>query len=360
MDLLEVLSGSLDLQTVLSGAYALLAKLVPSDHGALCVSKPGRPAEYDWAVAEMPGEFFGNYAELLPHDFVRRSVLGAPNVVLRDSEMIDRRQLKGNFMYHRCRELGMPLEHVMAVMLAGAGDWHGGLTLYRSRDRPFSDRDRAVLQRLDPFLVSAVRNCKLLGETARKGAVLDQLLRQRGLQAIVFDLPATEVARTASAGEILERWFSGLELSPGGLPSCLLQELDRAAASRHLTAPLPEPWVRLGVGRDLRVSVLPLPEEGRTLWALVLEEIVHAAPVPKGWSELLTPRELEVASRVLLGWDNALVATEVGCSVGTVKKHLQHVFDKVGVPSRAALLHLALAPGEMSRPAGAPPSKIPV
>ncbi|QSQ21863.1 response regulator transcription factor [Pyxidicoccus parkwayensis] len=30
------------------------------------------------------------------------------------------------------------------------------------------------------------------------------------------------------------------------------------------------------------------------------------------------------------------------CSLGTVKKHLQRVFDKLGVSSRAALLHHAV------------------
>ncbi|MCC6555159.1 MAG: hypothetical protein IT372_19515 [Polyangiaceae bacterium] len=35
------------------------------------------------------------------------------------------------------------------------------------------------------------------------------------------------------------------------------------------------------------------------------------------------------------------MAADLGCTVATVKKHLQRVFDKLGVPSRAALLHEA-------------------
>lgn len=64
----------------------------------------------------MPDAFFGGYAEMAPHDFVRRAVTKTPNLVLRDSEMVPRSKLESNAMYHRSRDLGMPLEHVMAVM----------------------------------------------------------------------------------------------------------------------------------------------------------------------------------------------------------------------------------------------------
>lgn len=52
-------------------------------------------------------------------------------------------------------------------------------------------------------------------------------------------------------------------------------------------------------------------------------------------------KEVDVPLRVLLGWDNQLIADELGCSLATVKKHLQHIFDKLGIPSRTALYLLA-------------------
>jgi DNA-binding NarL/FixJ family response regulator len=56
---------------------------------------------------------------------------------------------------------------------------------------------------------------------------------------------------------------------------------------------------------------------------------------------MLTQREVQVAECVLRGWDNQLIKEHLKCSLGTVKKHLQRVFDKLGVDSRAALIHKA-------------------
>jgi DNA-binding NarL/FixJ family response regulator len=105
--------------------------------------------------------------------------------------------------------------------------------------------------------------------------------------------------------------------------------------------------MRQGAGADLKVSFMSLPEQsgGVRPWAMLLQETSHAVPVPASWNATLTEREREVVVCVLKGWDNQLIAEELECSVGTVKKHLQRIFDKLGVDSRAALLTRATRPG---------------
>jgi DNA-binding NarL/FixJ family response regulator len=66
--------------------------------------------------------------------------------------------------------------------------------------------------------------------------------------------------------------------------------------------------------------------------------------MPASWSARLTKREQEVVACVLKGWDNQLIAEELGCSLATVKKHVNHVFEKLGLHSRAALLTRAARP----------------
>ncbi|MFP2934626.1 LuxR C-terminal-related transcriptional regulator, partial [Pyxidicoccus sp. 3LG] len=126
-------------------------------------------------------------------------------------------------------------------------------------------------------------------------------------------------------------------------PLALLAALARLSGARALEAPVPDVWRREGQGLDLSVTYVPLPPDtmGRRHWALVMRETSHAMPLPDAWRESLTPREAEVVAGVLRGWDNQLIADDLKCSLGTVKKHLQHVFDKLGVSSRAALLHHA-------------------
>ncbi len=90
---------------------------------------------------------------------------------------------------------------------------------------------------------------------------------------------------------------------------------------------------------SLDASFLPMTRRfGRAAWVMHLEERAFGLALPDEWRAALTPREQEVAGAVLKGWDNRLIGAELGCSPNTVKKHLQNVFDKLGVGDRAALL----------------------
>jgi DNA-binding NarL/FixJ family response regulator len=55
---------------------------------------------------------------------------------------------------------------------------------------------------------------------------------------------------------------------------------------------------------------------------------------------LLTPRELEVVRLVALGADNQEISDRLSISLGTVKIHLHHVYDKLRLSGREALLQL--------------------
>jgi HD-GYP domain-containing protein (c-di-GMP phosphodiesterase class II) len=81
-------------------------------------------------------------------------------------------------------------------------------------------------------------------------------------------------------------------------------------------------------------------EAGR-LDAEAVDAVLAAAGhrVPKRSSELpagLTRRELEVLLALVLGHSNQVIADDLGISAKTVGHHVQHVYQKVGVRSRAA------------------------
>jgi DNA-binding CsgD family transcriptional regulator len=56
----------------------------------------------------------------------------------------------------------------------------------------------------------------------------------------------------------------------------------------------------------------------------------------------LTPREAEVLLWVAQGKSNVDIATILGTTENTVKKHLQNLFEKLGVDSRNAATVVAL------------------
>jgi len=344
-ELLAELFGSLELAEVLSRAHGHLTRLVPADHGALCVSRPEGASAYDWVVAEMPAAFFGEYSAMVPHDFVRAAVAEAPNLVLRDSEMLSRQEIEDSFLYRHCRSVGMNVEHVMAVMLAENGSsWHGGLILYRGRRLPFSDRERAVLQQLSRYFTAAMRNCKKFGELERRGSLLDTLLSARNFEGIVFNSEGREVVRSSGSTHLLTKWFHSSEIGSHGLPQIISDYFIPAGQSLR-SETLPKPMWRQGntispilAHVDLRISLTPLAYAAGT-FALILEEVPQLVPIPPAWQAALSASELRTVERVC--WDNALIASDLGISDQTVKKHLSRSFDKLGVSSRAALIHAA-------------------
>lgn len=336
MALYEALGSSLDLELVLSRAYPLLTNLIAADCGAVGVSASGLPQDYRWLVSELPSHFFAAYPQMAEHDFVRRAVLARPNQVLRDSEMLARPELEANGMYRHAREIGVPLEQVMAVMLHVESAWQSGISLYRERRRPFTEKERSLLQALTPALANAVRNCHQFGALARASGALDAALTHAPAPALIADSEGRELVRSAAATKILEQWFAAHECRTGALPDALRDELRGLRA-----APLSSraSWQRSNASSTLEVEFIPissaLVERG---WLLLLRERLQALALPASWNPRLTPSEREVVAAVLQGWDNRLIAQELGRAIGTIKKHLQRSFEKLGLESRSALI----------------------
>lgn len=59
-----------------------------------------------------------------------------------------------------------------------------------------------------------------------------------------------------------------------------------------------------------------------------------ARPVSAGLIEPLTQRELEVLGFIAAGKRNRQIADELVVTVDTVKRHVSHIFDKLGTANR--------------------------
>jgi DNA-binding CsgD family transcriptional regulator len=338
-ELFEALGSSLSMSLVLERAYPLLTRLAPADYGALGVSSSGEAADYAWTVAEIPDSFFSAYPEMAAHDFVLQAVTRRPNVVLRDQDMVPRSELEQNLLYRRAREVGAPIEHVLAVMLHVDSRWQSGLSLYRERRRPFTTRERAALQRVTPALSNAVRNCHLFAAAKDWGSALEQAFDSQG-GVILVSSSGVELARSAEAARLVEKWFLPAERHGAALPSPLSNALEAQKAPGATGR-----WQRHAASTTLEISFLPwagrsdCPEK----WMLLMKERSESLALPAAWRRQLTHRQQQVARGVLQGWDNRLIASELSCSVGTIKKHLQNIFERLGVERRVTLLRQASA-----------------
>lgn len=79
---------------------------------------------------------------------------------------------------------------------------------------------------------------------------------------------------------------------------------------------------------------------GEAMWLLSLQN-AGEAQASRLATAALTPRETEVLSWVAKGKTNRDVGDILGMSPRTVNKHLEHVFEKLGVETRAAATALA-------------------
>ena len=62
----------------------------------------------------------------------------------------------------------------------------------------------------------------------------------------------------------------------------------------------------------------------------------------------LSPRELEILALVAAGASNKQIAVACGVSPNTVKVHLAHLFEKLGVTTRAEAVATGIARGELA------------
>ena len=91
---------------------------------------------------------------------------------------------------------------------------------------------------------------------------------------------------------------------------------------------------------EAEADLLREADEGR-----LDSEVVHAvlsasghrvAQQPRELPAALTERELEVLLVLVRGGSNQAIAADLGISAKTVGHHIQHVYKKVGVRTRAA------------------------
>jgi DNA-binding NarL/FixJ family response regulator len=58
----------------------------------------------------------------------------------------------------------------------------------------------------------------------------------------------------------------------------------------------------------------------------------------------LTPREYQVAMLVARGLSNKEVARQLRISYGTVKLHMHHIMEKLGIKRRYAIILMTMMP----------------
>ena len=148
-----------------------------------------------------------------------------------------------------------------------------------------------------------------------------------GLGTVVLDGRGRVAWRSPQA----TRW---LEAAFGPTGSQQMQTwLQSANESTEITAPMPDQG---------RLVARHMGQSGFAESMLVLHvELVYAVKAIRHPEVPLTPRETEVLSWVAKGKTNRDIGEILGMSHRTVNKHLEHIFEKLGVETRSAATAIA-------------------
>jgi DNA-binding CsgD family transcriptional regulator len=198
--------------------------------------------------------------------------------------------------------------------------------ILQSFSRDFTERDRNVLNVLRPHLTALYRRGL---ERASAADVLAALETTHSVGVIALEQDGRVGFATAIARDLVRAYtFEQLDRRlPRLLAAWLTQQYQNTSAGQVPSSSpalvLERPGARLVVRRA--GSQLVLVEEKRP--ARRLTEHLD-----------LTRREQDVLALVADGRSNAEIAAALWITTSTVRKHLEHVYDKLGVSSRTAAI----------------------
>jgi DNA-binding CsgD family transcriptional regulator len=317
-------------------ALSEIPKLIGSDHStfnyvALCVPKVVVMATYEPPDHGQRQEVFSRYVS--DHPILKHYLATGDGGAYKISDFQSVREYHNlplyKFFYH-----DLKYEDQMTVELFPPGSELVSLALARDR-RSFTERDRNVLNLLRPHVARAYRHAEQIG--LMKRALLQRGPAQPEMRAssVLLDDSDRPLHFGDKAGEWLNHFFPEGSRHRRSLPDPVARWLERSrkptAASR---IPGGDSLARERGDQRLRLRVIPGLGDSGCILVLGLETISNAAQ--SRLANVLTRREIEVLLQVELGKTNEETATALGISPLTVRTHLEHIFEKLRVPSRTA------------------------
>ncbi|MBF9070926.1 response regulator [Streptacidiphilus fuscans] len=201
----------------------------------------------------------------------------------------------------------------------------------------------------------------------------DHPVVRRGLRALLDELPELEPVGEAADGAEALRLLEQFEAEGRPRPDVVLMDLQMGSgmhgvdATRRITALPDPPAVLILTTYSTDADILSAVEAGATgyllkdappeelaaaLRAAAKGDTVLAPPVAarllgrvRSKRPTLSPRESEILELLAEGLANRQISKRLFISEATVKTHLVHIYDKLGVDSRTAAIAAGMQSG---------------
>lgn len=194
----------------------------------------------------------------------------------------------------------------------------------------------------------------------------DHPVVRRGLRAMFDDRDDMTVVAEAGDGRAALEVLDSVDVDII-LMDLQMTGMDGVTATRHITSRTSAPPVLVLTTYDTDADILAAVEAGATGYMLKdapPEQLCHAAhSAAQGQTALapdvaarllgrlrtpqpaLSPREVDILRLLAQGMSNRTLSRELFISEATVKTHLVHIYDKLGVDNRTAAITTALDRG---------------
>ena len=186
----------------------------------------------------------------------------------------------------------------------------------------------------------------------KPGPLTDAEWERVRLHPYLTDRMLAHVDALAPARELGARHHERLDGSgyPRGLNAGSLTPADRILAAADVYHALTEPrpyrsaLAAEQAATELRAEVRAGRLDGDAVNS-VLRAAGHRAPARRDWPAGLTAREVEVLGLLARGYLNKAIAQELVVTPKTVSNHVEHIYAKIGVSTRAAAAVFAMQHG---------------
>jgi HD-GYP domain-containing protein (c-di-GMP phosphodiesterase class II) len=188
----------------------------------------------------------------------------------------------------------------------------------------------------------------------KPGSLTAGELERVRLHPYLTDRMLARVTSLGASREIAGRHHERLDGSgyPRGLTAASLTTSDRLLAAADVYHAMTEPRPhRPPLEPERAASQLQAEASAGRLDGAAVNAVLHAAgrraPARRAWPAGLTAREVEVLGLLARGHSNKQIAQRLDVTPKTVSNHVEHVYAKLGVSSRAAATLFASQHGLM-------------
>lgn len=204
----------------------------------------------------------------------------------------------------------------------------GSITLVVADDHPIVRQGIVALLGAEPDI-------DIVAEVENGQAAVEAALHHRP-SAIVMDLRMPELDGVAATAAIRAEWpeASVLVLTTYDTDEAIVRAVEAGASGYLLKDTPPDELIDAVRRAAIGETVLAPP---------VAKRLVERMQQPDAGA--LSGRELEILREVAGGNTNAVIAERLHISQATVKTHLLHIYDKLGVSDRAAAVARAYESG---------------